>query len=262
MTKKFQSITSKVSPAVLIVLLLALWQGVCSAGLVPKFMLPSPVDVAKAFAGDFPELMAHAGTTLSEAFLGLGVGVLLAFAIAFLMDRFQFLYKSVYPLLVLSQTIPPVAIAPLLVLWMGYDISPKVTLVVVVCFFPIAVGLLDGFRSADADTVNLLRAMGASRMQIFRHLKFPSSLGRFFAGLRISVSYSIVGAVIAEWLGGYNGLGVYMTRVKKSYAFDKMFAVIFLVSILSLFLMWLVTVLEKAAMPYRRGTKGKETEKE
>ncbi len=250
MTKKFQNIKNNASAGVLILLLLLAWQGVSMAGWIPKFMLPSPVDVCLAFVGDFGQLMGHAGTTLGEAFLGLGIAVALAFVIAFLMDRFSFLYKSIYPLLVISQTIPAVAIAPLLVLWMGYGMSPKVTLVVVVCFFPIAVGLLDGYKSVDLDMMNLMRAMGATRLQIFRFLKIPSSLGRFFAGLRISVSYSIVGAVIAEWMGGYNGLGVYMTRVKKSYAFDKMFAVIFLVSILSLLLMRMVSLLEKVTMPY------------
>jgi len=256
LTRRFQNIRNSFknnsAAAALIVLLLLVWQGVSMAGWIPKFMLPSPLDVCAAFYTDFGQLMAHAGTTLGEAFIGLGAAVVLAFVIAYLMDRFAFLYKSVYPLLVISQTIPPVAVAPLLVLWMGYGMMPKITLVVVVCFFPLAVGLLDGYRSADRDTLNLMRAMGASRLQIFRYLKLPSSLGRFFAGLRISVSYSIVGAVIAEWLGGYNGLGVYMTRVKKAYAFDKMFAVIFLVSLLSLALMRLVSLVEKWSMPYRR----------
>lgn len=252
MTKRFQSIKNKTSSAAFILLLLVVWQAVSSAGLIPKFMLPSPVDVVFAFAGDFGELMANAGTTLAEAFIGLGIAVALAFVLAFLMDRFDFLYHALYPVLVISQTVPPVAIAPLLVLWMGYGISPKITLVVIVCFFPVAVGLLDGYRAADADTLNLLRAMGATKVQIFRFLKFPSSLGRFFSGLRIAVSYSVVGAVIAEWLGGYSGLGVYMTHVKKAFAFDKMFAVIFLVSILSLVLMRLVSFAEKLAMPYRR----------
>lgn len=251
MTRKFQSIRNNASAGALIALLLLVWQGVSMAGWVPKFMLPSPLDVCFAFVGDFGQLMGHMGTTLGEAFFGLGIAILLAFAVAFLMDRFAFLYKSVYPLMVISQTVPAVAIAPLLVLWMGYGMSPKITLVVIVCFFPIAVGLLDGYRSADRDMMNLMRAMGASQLQIFRFLKLPSALSHFFAGLRISVSYSVVGAVIAEWLGGYNGLGVYMTRVKKSYAFDKMFAVIFLVSILSLVLMRLVSLLEKRVMPYR-----------
>ena len=143
-------------------------------------------------------------------------------------------------------------IAPLLVLWMGYDMAPKIALVVIVCFFPMAVGLLDGFRSADQDTVNLLRSMGASKGQIFRMVKLPSSLGRFFSSLRVSVSYSIVGAVIAEWLGGNSGLGVYMTRVRKSYAFDKMFAVIVLISLISLLLMWLVSMIQRLCMPYEK----------
>lgn len=167
-------------------------------------------------------------------------------------DHFQGFYKAFYPIMVITQTIPTIAIAPLLVLWMGYEMAPKVTLIVIVTFFPIAIGLLEGFQSADKDTVNLLKAMGANRLQIFLHVKFPSSLGRFFASLRISVSYCVVGAVISEWLGGYNGLGVYMTRVRKSYAFDKMFAVIFLISAISLLLMWLVSILQKKCMPWEK----------
>lgn len=255
MTKKLQSITNKLAPAALIAAILLVWQLVSSAGLVPKFMLPSPTDVAAAFAGDFSALMGHLGTTLSEALFGLALGVGLSFVVAFLMDRFSFLHKSVYPLLVITQTIPAIAIAPLLVLWMGYDIAPKVTLVVIVCFFPVTVGLLDGFRTADPDTVNLLRSMGAGRWQIFRHIKLPSSMGHFFAGLRVAVAYSVVGAVIAEWLGGYNGLGVYMIRVKKSYAYDKMFAVIFLISIISLVLMRGVSLLQKRVMPWDKTQK-------
>ena len=254
MTKKLQSITNKLAPVLLVALLLIVWQSVCSAELVPKFMLPSPVDVVTAFIKDFPNLMAQAGTTLTEAIVGLSTGVLLAFCMAFLMDRFNLLHKSIYPLLILSQTIPTVAIAPLLVLWLGYDMAPKIVLIIIVCFFPITVGLLDGFRSADRDTVSLMRAMGASKWQIFRFVKFPASLGQFFAGLRISVSYSVVGAVISEWLGGYGGLGVYMTRVRKSFAFDKMFAVILLISIISLLLMKGVSLLQKAVMPWTRHT--------
>ncbi len=111
-------------------------------------------------------------------------------------------------------------------------------------------GLLDGFKSADADAVALLRSMGAKRSQIFRHVKFPAALPYFFSGLRISASYAVVGAVISEWLGGFEGLGVYMTRARKAYAFDKMFAVIFLVVIVSLVLMRLVTLLRTVSMPW------------
>lgn len=225
--------------------------------LVPSFMLPSPRAVAEAFFGDFPILMRHASVTLTEAFLGLLLGVLLAFLLATLMDRFPMLYKALYPLLVITQTIPTIAVAPLLVLWMGFGMAPKITLVVITTFFPIAVSLLDGYRSADPDAVSLLRSMGAGRVKIFRYIQFPSALGSFFAGMKVSASYAVVGAVVAEWLGGFEGLGVYMTRVQKAYAFDKMFSVIIFITLISLLLMWAVTGIKVLVMPWERKEKEK-----
>ena len=239
------------SLAALLVILIA-WQGVSMAGLVPGYMLPSPVDVIKAFISEFPLLMENAKVTLMEAFIGLGCGVALGFLMAVIMDRFDRLYKALYPLIVVTQTVPTVAIAPLLVLWFGYEMLPKVILIVIVTFFPITVGLLTGFRSADRDMMNLLRSMGAGRLQIFRYIKLPGAMGQFFSSLRISASYAVVGAVISEWLGGLNGLGVYMTRVKKAFSFDKMFAVIFLISAISLILMKLVDMLQKRCMSWEQ----------
>ena len=231
--------------------LLLAWQGICTLGWIPPYMLPSPVKVLQAFLGDLPLLWENAQITLQEAFIGLALGVGVGFSAAVLMDAFDLLYKAFYPLLILTQTIPSVAIAPLLVLWFGYEMTPKIILIVISTFFPVAVGLLDGFRSADKDAIGLMRSMGANRLQIFRHIKFPSALPQLFSGLRIAAAYSVVGAVISEWLGGFGGLGVYMTRVKKAFAFDKMFAVIFLISGISLALMALVELAEKHCMPYR-----------
>lgn len=216
------------------------------------FLLPSPLQVAKSFLTEFPALMSHSLITLSEAFTGLGLGILLGFFMAVIMDRFEILYQAFYPLVILTQTVPTVAIAPLLVLWFGYEMAPKVILIVITTFFPITIGLLTGFRSADPDAVSLLRAMGAGQGQIFLYIKLPGALEQFFSGLRISASYAVVGAVISEWLGGFGGLGVYMTRVKKAFAFDKMFAVIFLVSVISLLLMNGVELLQKLCMPWKR----------
>ena len=213
-------------------------------------MLPSPIQVLQAFIKEFPVLMEHSFVTLTEAFWGLVLGILLGFLMAVLMDQFEPVYKAFYPLIVLTQTVPTVAIAPLLVLWFGYEMTPKVILIVITTFFPIAVGLLNGFRSTDSDSINLLRAMGAGRWQIFRYIKLPGAMSQFFAGLRISASYAVVGAVISEWLGGFSGLGVYMTRVKQAFSFDKMFAVIFLISIISLVLMKGVDYLQKICMPW------------
>ena len=253
--RKLQNITGNLWAGAAIAGLLVIWQLATDLKLVEGYMLPSPVSVVKAFIAEFPLLMENTAGTLGEAFLGLLFGVALGFVMAVLMDRFERVYQAFYPLMVLTQTIPAVAIAPLLVLWFGYEMAPKVILIVITTFFPIAVGLLDGFRSADRDAVNLLRSMGAGRFQIFCYIKFPGALGRFFSGLRISASYAVVGAVISEWLGGFSGLGVYMTRVKKAYSFDKMFAVIFLISAISLVLMWGVDLLQKKCMPWERGEK-------
>lgn len=214
-------------------------------------MLPSPYDVVKAFVDNFSVMMKQAAVTLQEACYGLLIGVSLAFIVATLMDRFAFLYKAIYPILVITQTIPTIAVAPLLVLWMGFGMAPKITLVVITTFFPIAVGLLGGFEGADGDAINLMRAMGANRYQIFKYVKLPNAMPSFFSGLKVSASYAVVGAVISEWLGGFEGLGVYMTRVKKAYAFDKMFAVIVFISVISLLLMGLVNLLERAATPWK-----------
>ena len=238
-----------------IVCLLALWQAACSFGLVPSFMLPSPVQVVEALLGDWPLLAGHAATSLAEAAAGLALGIAFGAVAAVLMDRFEVLYRAFYPLVVLTQTIPTVAIAPLLVLWFGYGMLPKVVLIVIATFFPIAVGLLGGFRSVDPDEIDLMRSMGASRWQIMWYCKLPAALPQFFSGLKISAAYAIVGAVIAEWLGGFSGLGVYMTRVRKAYSFDKMFAVIFLISGMSLVLMWAVEAVRRIAMPWERASR-------
>ncbi len=248
--KRSQSITNKFPALAALAVLLLAWYLVCAAELVPAFMLPSPGAVWNALTSDFGLLVKHARITLLEAAYGLLTGIAVAFLTATLMDRFHFLYKALYPILVVTQTIPTIAIAPLLVLWMGFEMAPKVTLVAITTFFPITVGLLDGYASADKEASELLRSMGANRRQIFFHLKLPASLSHFFSGLRVSASYAVVGAVISEWLGGFEGLGVYMTRVKKAYAFDKMFAVIVVIITVSLLLMLLVTVLRRLSMPW------------
>jgi ABC-type nitrate/sulfonate/bicarbonate transport system permease component len=161
------------------------------------------------------------------------------------MDSNRLLKQSLSPLLLLTQTMPTVAIAPLLILWLGYGSAPKITLVFLVCFFPMTVGLLGAFARADGDAIRLLLSMGATRRQIYRFIKLPQALPAFFSGLKIAGSYSIIGAVISEWLGGDAGLGVYMIRVRRSYSFDKMFAAILLTSALSIALVKIIELIEK-----------------
>ncbi len=237
-------------PFITLIVIIAVWQIVSVTGLVPSFMLPSPLKVVIALVSDFPLLLYHSKVTIIESVVGLVLGVLIGFGFAVLMDRFDRAYQALYPLIVITQTIPTVAIAPLLVLWFGYGLLPKVVLIIIVTFFPMTVSMLAGFREADEETIDLMRSMGAGRAQIFRHVKFPGALGPFFSALRIAVSYAVVGAVISEWLGGFEGLGVYMTRVKSAFAFDKMFAVIVLISVLSLILMGIVNLVQRRLMPW------------
>lgn len=253
-----KAIKDKTPAAVALLIILLIWLVLSECGLIPSYMLPSPIDVGKAFVGDINLILTHSVVTLQETVYGLLLGVLLAFVIATLMDRFAVLDKAGYPLIVITQTIPTIAIAPLFVLWMGFGMAPKIALVILTTFFPMAIGLLDGYKSVDRDSIDLMRAMGASRLQIFRHVKLPGALPHFFSGLKISASYAVVGAVVSEWLGGFEGLGVYMTRVKKAYAFDKMFAVIIFIIIISLLLMLLVQLIRRTSMPWEAVEKDKE----
>lgn len=258
MTRKSQSITSKIPAILVFLLILAGWYGISEAGLVPSYMLPSPVAVVKALFNERDLIAQHAVITLQEAFYGLSIGIVLAFLMATLMDHFLTLNRALYPLMIVTQTIPTIAIAPILVLWMGFGMAPKIALVVITTFFPITVGLLDGYKSVDKDSLNLMRSMGSTTLQTFVHVKFPAALPGFFSGLKISASYAVVGAVISEWLGGFEGLGVYMTRVRKAYAYDKMFAVIIFIVVISLLLMALVNLIGAVSMPWLKYSRKEE----
>lgn len=245
------------APLIAIVVLLVVWEAVVDLGIVENYLLPTPIQVVEALIDDIELLASHAATTIIEAMIGLLIGVVLGFIFAVLMDSFEVFYLAFEPLMTISQTIPTVAIAPLLVLWFGYDMAPKIVLVVISTFFPLTVSLVSGFKSVDPDVIDLMRTMNASNWQIFWYAKLPAAAEQFFSGLKISATYAIVGAVIAEWLGGSSGLGVYMTRVRKSFAYDRMFASIIIISVLSLVLMKLVELLQRACMPWTRAERSK-----
>ena len=234
---------------ILVILILLIWQGCVYFGLVPEFLLQSPLQIGQAFIDDFG-LMQHAKYTLATAFIGTAIGLLLSFVLSISMDLSKTVKDLVYPVILLNQTIPTIAIAPLLIIWLGYGITPKVVLVVLSVFFPITIALIDGYQSVSREHLNLFKSMQASRYQTYRHLKIPASMPSFFIGLKVALSYALISAVIAEWLGGYYGLGVYMTRVRKSYDLDSMFAVIFFISVLTLLLIGLVKWIQRWVMRY------------
>ncbi len=235
----------------LVIVLLLVWQAIIMVGMIPDYLLPSPVQIIRAFMEDFYLLADHAKYTLWTAFLGTLIGLVLSFVLSILMDLSTSFKEKIYPILLLNQTIPTIAIAPLLVIWLGYGILPKVVLVVLAVFFPMTIALIDGYQSVEKEQLNLFYSLKATRYQLYRHLKIPSAMGFFFTGLKVALSYALISAVVAEWLGGYHGLGVYMTRVRKSYELDNMFAVIFLISFLTIILIALVKMLEKKCMRHQ-----------
>lgn len=239
-----------IPPVILVLFVLTAWQVVALRSGLSAFILPSPTQVLQA-AWETRDLLGPAiGTTMIETIIGLIVAILLGIAIAAAMDLSSFLRRALYPILVASQTVQILAIAPLLIIWFGFGLLPKVIIVVLICFFPVAVSTADGLASADPDHVALLKAMGAKRTQIWRLVRLPSALPSFFSGLRIAVTYSVVGATIGEWVGGSEGLGLYMLRSKNALATDQVFVAIVITSAISIGLFALVYFLERALLPW------------
>lgn len=260
--KKFQNIVNKYAGLILGLSLVLLWEFSGSMGWLPRFIIPTPSQIITALVNDRVNLWDNSRVTLLQAFIGLGIGIILAFTLAIVMDLVEWLNRALYPILIITQTIPTVAIAPILVLLLGYDMTPKIVLVVLTTLFPIIISILNGFANSDQDAVRLLQLMGANSWQMLLHVKLPNSLTYFFSGLRVSVSYAFVSSVVAEWLGGFEGLGVYMIQTKKAFAYDKMFAVIVLISLISLFFMWIVSLFEKMFIPWMYSERKKKFLKE
>lgn len=236
-------------------ILIFLWQLVVDKGGIPKYILPSPKDIINTLFRIMPDLKPHIYATLYEALLGFLLSVIFAIILSIIMDSVKIVKSCIYPILVISQTIPTIALAPIFIIWFGFGMLPKVIVVVMVCFFPIVISLVDGLEAADNDMLSLMDIMGASRIQKFIFVKFPGSLGSFFSGLRIAATYSIMGAIIGEWLGGDKGLGIFMVRAKNAYALDKIFAAIIIIIILSMTLFGFMYMLQYIFMPWQRKVK-------
>ena len=249
--KKQQNIASKYSALILGVIILVIWELAAVMGWLPQFIIPAPSEILMSFISQREVLFHNSLITLIQALVGLFFGIILAFILAIGMDNISLVRKAIYPYLIVSQTIPTVAIAPILVLWLGYGMLPKVVLVILTTLFPIVINILEGFSSVDKDAVNLLGLMGANYWQILYHVKLPASLSFFFSGLKISVSYAFVGSVIAEWLGGFEGLGVYMIRAKNAFSYSNMFAAIVVISAVSLILLGIVSFVERWVTPWQ-----------
>lgn len=238
-------------PVIFFLILLIIWEIVSRTQILPQFILPSPVNIIISLFTDFNTMYMHILVTVYETAVGFVIAVILAIIIAIIMDALSPVRKTILPLIIISQTIPIIILAPLFIIWFGYGYLPKIIIVILICFFPIAISLLQNLMGADREHIDLLRSMGAKKSQIYKYVKIPSSLPGFFSGLKIAATYSIMGATIAEWVGGKTGLGVYMIRAKHSFATDKVFASIIIVIILSILLIKLIEFIERKVMPWK-----------
>lgn len=238
-------------PLVVIVVGIGLLQWLTSAEIVQDFIVPSPSSVWDVLVNQQDLLAPHLIETANVSLLGLGISIIIGIAVALAMDRVPLLQRAFYPLVVASQTIPTLVITPVIVLIFGFGLLPKLIVVVLVCFFPICISLFQGLGSVDPDQIRLLKTMGASNGQIMRHVKFPGSLPGLFSGLKISATYCVMSAALAEWSGGGEGLGIYMMRTKRSFTYDRMFAAIVLIILLSLAVFCLVALAERICLPWQ-----------
>lgn len=245
------------APASALLVLFGLWQAVAASGAVPADMLPSPVRVVGAGAGEHEALLRHAVPTLVATITGFALSVAFAFATATLLDFSRILRTALLPLLIVSQTLPLIALAPLVVLWFGFGLLPKILLVAFVTYFPMVVGLLRGFAEADPEAERLLASMGASRAAVFRMVRLPAATASFFSSLRISITYAVVGAIFAEYAGAVAGLGVYMQSAKNVFRTDLVLAAVGVSTVLTLCLFGAVVLIERWAAPWLRIEQGR-----
>lgn len=239
---------------VLAITLLALWEVYVRSGQISVQVLPTPTAIAQALANNWSILYDNTVQTLLETVLGMAAATALGLVLAVMLDLSSWSRRAIYPLLVISQTIPIIAIAPLLLIWLGFDIGPKIIVVTLYCFFPVAVATADGLASAEPDLLNLLKSMHASRWQILWLVRLPGALPSFFSGLRIAATYSVTGAIFGEYVGAVKGLGIYMELSANSHAIVLVFAAIVITAVLSLMLFGLVNLVERLALPWYHGS--------
>ena len=240
-------------PALAIVLcIIVAWETYVRIFDVQKWLLPAPSVIAVALVQDAGLLWHHTRATLFEIIVGFGVALLSGVLLATAIGMSRTLERALYPFIIASQTIPIIVIAPMLLIWIGYGLAPKVIVVALISFFPIVVNMVDGLKSVDRDMVNLMRTLGASRWQIFFKAQAPTSLPYLFSGMRVAVAFSVIGAVIGEWVGSSEGLGYLLLRSKPQFLTERVFASIVILSALGIGSFALVGILERFVIPWRK----------
>jgi ABC-type nitrate/sulfonate/bicarbonate transport system permease component len=241
-------------PALLLGLVVLAWQGIATLHGVDNLTLASPVETWQALKDDHSLLFDEAGVTAVEVVVGLAISIVMAVLLAVAMHLLRPLRDAAYPLLLASQAIPLIVLAPLFVLAFGYGIGPKLAIVALICFFPIVVNVLDGLRSTDPDVLKLMRSLGASRWTRLWKAELPASLPSLFTGMKIAATVSVIGAVFGEWAGADHGLGRLVLLANNQLQTPRVYAGTVLLTLMAIALFAIVSLVERVAIPWRRQT--------
>jgi putative hydroxymethylpyrimidine transport system permease protein len=239
-------------PLLLLAAAVGVWQLVVRAAAVPDYLFPAPTAVAASLHADAGLLGTATLVTVREVVLGYLVAVAAAFALAVLIHFSAALRRALLPILVLSQTVPTVVLAPVLAILLGYGIAPKLVVVAIVCFFPLVVNTVDGLRAADAELVRMMRTLHGGRLAIFRRVELPGALPAIFSGARIAATYAAIGAVFGEWAGSSAGLGFVILQAQPALATARIFAAVLILCAIALTLYAVVTLIERLLVPWER----------
>jgi NitT/TauT family transport system permease protein len=242
-----------VSPAfwTLIVVIIG-WEIAVRVTNAPVYIIPSPSRIAQEFGDYWPRLLVNAGFTLSEVLIGFLCAILVGVPLAVLVTYSRAAERSIYPLIVASQTIPKVAIAPLLLAWFGYGMTPKIVIVVLLSFFPIVINTVVGLKSSSAEMLYLAQSMGASGWQTFWKFRLPQALPYIFAGLKLATVLSVIGAVVAEFIGADRGLGYVIVVAGSSFDIARQFAAIIAISAIGMIFFAIIEFIEKLVVPWKQ----------
>lgn len=248
---KKENLNRVILPLGVFLSLLAIWELGVKLFKVPLYILPAPSGIIRALISESSALFYHGGITLGETLAGVAIATALGVGLAILMDWFPSFHRAVYPLLVVSQTVPVIVLAPIFIIYLGFGLAPKILIVVLMCFFPITISFADGMAGVEGNQSNLARLFGAGEGQVYTLVKIPAAAPSLFSGLKVAATYSITGAVVGEWLASTAGLGYYMLRAKNGYMLDKVFACVVMVVVLSLLMNGGVKVLQRLLLPGR-----------
>ncbi|MBR7887422.1 ABC transporter permease [Marinomonas sp. A79] len=233
-----------------------IWEIYVHVSQISPLILPAPSRVLEQMWLNREMLWKNTTPTIQATLAGFSLSLVVAFALSILLDFMPRVRRALFPIFVVSQTLPLVAIAPLVVLWFGFDLTPKILLIALVTFFPMLVALVDGYDSTDSDIESLLRSMGASRVRVFRSARLPSAMPYFFAGLRISITYAVVAAIFAEYVGARAGLGIVILNAKNNFRPDLVLAAVVISSMLTLLLFVVSVLIQRQLLRWRDAGEG------